>query len=246
MSRHFIALDPAMVSHRLTRICDSLVGCLTAIFDLPFPLVIFIEGVASFEEADDTHISESELDVNVRAAITVAAPNTIWIVPSDEDSVVRAVAHEVGHIAELLGYVPERDDIEEFPQLLANAVATTYSTGLGWIDRLLGSNFYFRALAEGPSRPSFPAGWARAGYWRRLARTRGAYGYLGDTLPAADRSQLAAGWRAALAPAADSAQHRRAALFAVPRPDDIKRGSTGDVAGIEHDGADWGDAGRTQ
>jgi hypothetical protein len=101
--------------------------------------------------------------------------DTIWLGDLHEAQLVRAVAHEIGHIAELLGYVPEGDGVEAFPRQLANAVGATYTAGIGWVDRLLDSSFYLRALSEGRCGSDLKGGWGRGAYWSRLARTRGTY-----------------------------------------------------------------------
>ena len=126
----YIAIPDELVRPAARHACRSVAGCLAAIFDLPHPMLVYVERAPAGEDAGDANLTGVDFDVNVAAAITPSAPNTIWLQVGEERQLVRAVAHEIGHIAELLGYVAEGVDVEHLPQLLANAVGTTYAAGL--------------------------------------------------------------------------------------------------------------------
>lgn len=219
MAQHYIAVDDDLVSARARYVSHSVASYLAAMLDLPRPAIVFLEPAFSSEGRGDVHIEENELDVNVPAGIVRRAPNTIWLAPAREEQIVRSVAHEIGHIAELLGYVAERSDVEEFPRLLANAVSTTYGAGVGWVDRLLNSHFYFHALADGPPSTASGRTWNRAEYWHRLERTRGGFGYLGAGAPARSAARATSSGQTAPEPRPDlqeEPESRRPLLFPVP------------------------------
>ncbi len=160
-------------------VCDGVARDLSRLLDVTQPSIAWIERAHAGPEAEDDRFVELQLDISVPAAISPDEPDALWVIylESELEQMVRFVAHEMGHIAELVGRAPDGDDPEALPLRLANAVGTTYAAGIDWVQRLLDSDIYFLALADGRLAKPVDGGWRREEYWERLARTHALFGY---------------------------------------------------------------------
>ena len=160
-------------------VCNGVAKDLARLLDVAQPAIGWIERAGAGPEAADDRFVDLQIDINVSAAITPDEPDVLWVVyrEGELEQTVRCVAHEMGHVAELAGRAPDSDDPEALPLRLANAVGSTYAAGVDWMQRLLDSDVYFLALADGRLAEPVGGGWRRQEYWERLARTHAPYGY---------------------------------------------------------------------
>ena len=160
-------------------VCSGVAKDLGRLLDVTQPSVTWIGHTGAGPEAEDDRFVELQLDISVPAAIAPDAPDVLWVIyrEGELEQMVRSVAHEMAHIAELSGRAPEGDDPEALPLRLANAVGSTYAAGVDWVQRLLDSDVYFLALADGRLAQPVEGGWRREEYWERLAHTHASSGY---------------------------------------------------------------------
>ena len=185
MIERYRVLPEGLVPAPVRIVCNGVAKDLARLLDVTQPSIEWIEragagagaGPGAGPGAGDDRFVELELDINVSAAIAPDEPDVLWVVylEGELQQTVRFVAHEIAHIAGLLGRAPDGDDPEALPLRLANAVESTYAAGVDWVRRLLDSDVYFLALSDGRLAQAMEGGWQREEYWERLERTHASY-----------------------------------------------------------------------